>query len=68
MKQCDHPYMLQVIDRMANDLRSKLVIPAVWVNSRLKTLRKGKNAKLDPSNYRGLSIGSTVPKLIINIV
>ena len=60
--------MLQVIDRMANNLWSNLDIPAVWGNSRLKTLWKGKGSKSDPSKYRGVSIGSTVCKLIINII
>ena len=60
--------MLQVIHRMANNLWSYLDLPAVWVSYRLKTLWKGKGSKLDPSKYRGLSIKSTVWKLIINII
>ena len=60
--------MLQVIDRMANNLWSNLDIPVVWEDSRLKTLWKGKGPKSDPSQYRGFSIGSTVRKLIINII
>ena len=39
-----------------------------WGNSRLKTLWKGKGSKSDPSKYRGISIGSTVCKLMINII
>ena len=58
LKKCQHPLMLQVIDRMANNLWSNLDIPAVWGNSRLKTLWKGKGSKSDASKYRGLSIGS----------
>ena len=53
---------------MANKLWSNLDIPAVWGNSRLKTLWKGKGSKSDPSKYRGLSSGSTMCKLIINII
>ena len=37
LKKYEHPFMLQVIDRMANNLWSNLDIPAVWGNSRLKT-------------------------------
>ena len=37
-------------------------------NSRLKTLWKGKESKSDPSTYRGFRTGSTVCKLIINII
>ena len=59
--------MLQAIHRIANNLWPNLDLPAVWGNSKLKTLWKGKRSKLDPSKYRGLSIGSTVCKLIINI-
>ena len=68
LKKFEHPLMLQVIDRMANNLWSNLDIPAVWGNSRLKTPWKGKGSKSDPSKYRELSIGSTVCKLIINII
>ena len=60
--------MLQVVHRMANNLWSNLDILAVWGNSRLKTLWTGKGSKSDPGKYRGLSIGSTVCKLIINII
>ena len=60
--------MLHVIDRIANNLWSNLDIPAVWGNSRLKTLWKGKGSKSDTSKYRGLSIRSTVCKLIINVI
>ena len=45
--------MLQVIDRMANNLWSNLDIPYVWGNS---------------SKYRGLTIRLIVYKLIINII
>ena len=68
LKKCEHPLMLQVIHRMANNLWSNLDILAAWGNSRLKTLWTGKGSKLDPSKYRGLSIGFTVCKLIINII
>ena len=37
-------------------------------NSRLKTLWKGKGMKKDPSKHRGLSIGSTICKLIIMLI
>ena len=60
--------MPQVTCRMANSLRSNLDLLAVWGNYRLKTLWKGKGSTTDPSKYRGLSIGSTVCKLIINII
>ena len=68
LKKCEHPLMLQVIHRMANSLWSNLDIPAVLCNSRLKTLWKEKGSKSDPSKYKGLSIESTVCKLIINII
>ena len=68
LKKCEHPLMLQVIHRMANNLWSDLDILAVWGNSRLKTLWTGKGSKSDPSKSRRLSTGSTVCKLIINII
>ena len=54
--------------RMRNNQWSNLNIPAVWGDSRIKTLWKRKGSKSDPSKYGGLSIGSTVCKLIINII
>ena len=68
LKRCEHPVMLTVIHRMASNLWENLDMPAAWGNSRLKTLWKGKGSKSDPSKYRGLSIGSTLCKLIINII
>ena len=60
--------MNQVVHRMALNLWNDLDIPDAWGNSRLKTLWKNKGSKSDPSKYRGISIGSTVCKLIINII
>ena len=68
LKRCEHPVMLTVIHRKASNLWENLDMPAAWGNSRLKTLWKGKGSKSDPSRYRGLSIGSTLCKLIINII
>ena len=45
LKKCENPLMLQVIDRMANNLWSNLDIPAVWGNSRIKT-PEGKMVKV----------------------
>ena len=53
---------------MTSNLWSNLDIPDSWGNSRLKTLWKGKGSKSDPAKYRGISIGSTVCKLIISII
>ena len=60
--------MLQVIYRMPNKLKPNVDLLAIWGNSRLKTLWKGKWSNLNPSKYRGFSIESTVCKLIINII
>ena len=68
LKRCSHPIILEIIQRITNNLWDSLDIPSAWGNSILKTLWKGKGSKKDPSKYRGLSIGSTVCKLIINIV
>ena len=68
LKKIQHPHMLQLIHRMANNLCSKLDFPVVWGNSRLKTLWKGKESKSDPSEFRGFSIVSTVCRLIINVI
>jgi hypothetical protein len=43
-------------------------MPTAWGNSRPKALWKGKGSKNDPNKYRGLSIGSTVCKLIVSFI
>ena len=68
LKRCSHPIMLQVIQRITNNLWRTFDLPKTWGNSSLKTLWKGKSSKKDPSKYRGLSIGSTVCKLVVNII
>ena len=64
----DHPVMLQVVHRIMTNLWENLDLPTSWGNSRLKTLWKGKGSKKDPTKYRGISIGSTVCKLMVNII
>ncbi|XP_066928505.1 uncharacterized protein [Clytia hemisphaerica] len=68
LNKLSHPIMLQVIHRMSNRLWNDIDVPSAWGNSRLQTLWKGKGSKKDPQKYRGLSIGSTVCKLMVNIV
>ena len=60
--------MLEVIHRMILNLWNNLDLPNEWGNTRLKTLWKGKGSKTDPTKYRGISIESTVCKLIISII
>jgi len=43
-------------------------VPTNWGNGRVEALWKGKGSKLDPAMYRGLNIGSTVAKVVINII
>ena len=68
IKRCEHPIMLQVINKITDNLWSNMDLPIAWGNSKLKTLWKGKGSKSDPSKYRGISIGSTVCKLVISII
>lgn len=68
IKLCDGPAAYRILHRIALNLWNNLDIPISWGNSRLKTLWKKKGSKNDPLKYRGLSIGSTISKLIINIV
>ena len=64
----NHPIMIQVVHRVMMNLWDNFDLPNSWGNSRLKTLWKGKGSKKDPAKYRGISIGSTVCKLLINII
>ena len=68
LKKCSHPIMMQVIQRITNNLWENLDLPNAWGNSHLRTLWKGKGSKKDASKYRGLSIGSTICKLVVNII
>ena len=68
LKRCSHPIMLEVIHRITDNLWSGQDLPNMWGQSLLRTLWKGKGSQKDPSKYRGLSIGSTVCKLVVNII
>ena len=68
IKRLDHPIMLQVIHRMSTKLWENLDVPNAWGNSRLQAIWKKKGSKRDPKKYRGISIGSTVCKLLINLI
>ena len=43
-------------------------VPAQWGESRLETIFKNKGSRRDPNMYRGLSIGSSVCKVLIQII
>ena len=68
LKFCNDPVTLQIIHHITTNLWANNDIPEAWSNSRLKTLWKNKGSKNDPSKYRGISIGSTICKLITNII
>lgn len=42
---------------------SKIGLPVSWNIMLLKSLYKNRGDKLDPNNYRGISISGTWPKL-----
>ena len=68
LKICNEPVTHEIIHRITSNLWENLDVPESWGNSRLKTIWKNKGSKNDPSKYRGLSIGSTICKLVINII
>ena len=68
LKRLEHPVMLQVIHRMSANLWHDLDVPTPWGNSRLQAIWKKKGSKKDPTKYRGISIGSTVCKLLVNLI
>ena len=68
IKLCDEPAAHRILHQISLNVWNNLDIPDSWGNSRLKTLWKKKGSKNDPSKYRGLSIGSTVCKLLVNII
>ena len=65
---CNEPVTHEIIHRITSNLWENLDVPESWGNSRLKTISKNKGSKNDPSKYRGRSIGSTICKLVINII
>ena len=68
LKICNEPVTHEIIHHILSNLWENLDVPDSWGNSRLKTIWKNKGSKNDPSKYRGLSIGSTICKLVINII
>ena len=68
LKHCGTPIMIEVLHCMMGKLWREMDIATAWGNSRLKNLWKGKGSKKNPKNHRGLSIGSTVCKVIIMII
>ena len=68
LKFYNEPALHRILHKMSLNVWNQLDIPESWGNSRLKTLWKKKGSKSDPSKYRGLSIGSTLCKLLVNII
>ncbi|XP_066925162.1 uncharacterized protein [Clytia hemisphaerica] len=68
IKLCDEPAAHRILHQITLNVWNNLDIPESWGNTRLKTLWKKKGSKNDPSKYRGLSIGSTICKLLVNII
>ena len=42
-------------------------VPKRWGNGKIEALWKGKGSKLDPTMYRGLNIGSILPKVSLTL-
>ncbi len=55
-------YLIDPLLRLVNYVFSTGIAPDVWNESLLTPIYK-KGDRLDPGNYRGISIGSTVAKL-----
>ena len=68
IKLCDEPAAHRILHQITLNVWNNLDIPESWANSRLKTLWKKKGSKNDPSKYRGLSIGSTICKLLVSTI
>uniref|UniRef100_A0A7M5VDY0 Reverse transcriptase domain-containing protein n=1 Tax=Clytia hemisphaerica TaxID=252671 RepID=A0A7M5VDY0_9CNID len=68
LKFYKEPALHRILHKISLNVWNELNIPGSWGNSRLKTLWKKKGSKSDPSKYRGLSIGSTLCKLLVNII
>ena len=64
IKYNELPTLISMIIMLMNLLST----PKSWFHSSFNCLYKNKGDKLDPDNYRGLSITSTVSKLFIAIV
>ena len=68
IKYNESPTLISMIIMLMSLVWNLLSTPKSWLHSIINCLYKNKGDKLDPDNYRGLSITSTVSKLFIAII
>ena len=62
------PIFKEKIKNYFDKIWSENEVPTQWRNSRITPIWKRKGSSLDPSKYRGISTGSTLSKIGINII
>ena len=60
--------MIDIWVKLFNRILDSGEIPSDWSTGIIITLYKGKGSKLDPNNYRGITLLSCVGKLFICIL
>ena len=64
----DCPNYINLLTNMYRDVWDNIVIADEWRKTTITPLYKNKGSRKDPTNYRGLSIGSVYLKLAMSII
>lgn len=67
MVKCSIKHMLQTLEKLFNKIYSSGTYPTLWAAGYITCLHK-KGSKLDPSNYRGITITSVLGKVFNSIL
>ena len=62
------PQFLEVLESYFSQIWTATTVPEKWRLSRITPIWKKKGNASDPTKYRGISIGSTLSKIGINII
>ncbi|XP_071959537.1 uncharacterized protein [Antedon mediterranea] len=64
----ENPVFVDHVHRLFEEIWRTKEVPSDWGLSKLTTIWKKKGSPLDPSMYRGISIGSTFSKILMVII
>ncbi len=67
MLKLSSPYIIQALAKLFNLILSSGDFPETWSEGLITPIYK-KGDKFDPSNYRGICVGSNLAKLFCNII
>ena len=65
---CSRPLFIEHLERYFHAIWETKEIPPKWTISRITPIWKNKGNTMDPSKYRGISIGSVLSKVGMNVI